>query len=71
MGKPTPFSPESPMPEGDWMLAFQRSAVDGLSFRCPAGEQDAETLAAIHAGRAVRDAIDPLSMLESVPTVEE
>lgn len=71
MDEPPPSSPESPMPEGDWMLAHQRPAEDGLSFRCPAGEQDAEALAAIHAGRAVRDAIDPLSMLESVPTVEE
>lgn len=45
--------------------------VDGLSFRKPAGEQDAEALAAVHAGRAARDAVDPLSLQESIPTAEE
>jgi mycothiol synthase len=45
--------------------------VAGLSFRNPYGEQDAEALAAVHAGRAGRDAVDPLSTLESIPSVEE
>lgn len=46
-------------------------AVSGLRFRSPYGEQDAYVLAAVHAGRAARDAVDPLSTLESIPTVED
>jgi mycothiol synthase len=42
-------------------------AVDGLCFRNPIGEQDAEALAAVHAGRAVRDAVDPSSTKEGIP----
>jgi ribosomal protein S18 acetylase RimI-like enzyme len=45
--------------------------VDGLTFRNPNGEQDADALAAVHKGRAVHDAVDPLSTLESIPTGEE
>ncbi len=46
-------------------------AVDGLCFRHPFGEQDADTLAAVHTGRAARDSVDPLSSLENIPSGEE
>jgi mycothiol synthase len=45
-------------------------AVEGLCFRNPVGEQDADALAEVHAGRAVRDAVDPLSTHEGIPTSE-
>jgi hypothetical protein len=45
-------------------------AFEGLRFRNPQGEQDAEALAVVHAGRAVRDAVDLLSALEGIPSRE-
>jgi ribosomal protein S18 acetylase RimI-like enzyme len=57
--------------ETDQILLPDLPAVDGLSFRHPYGEQDANALAAVHAGRAARDTVDPFSILESLPTDEE
>ena len=57
--------------ETNQILLPNLPSVDGLCFRSPYGEQDAEALAAVHAGRAGRDAVDPLSLLESLPTVED
>lgn len=47
-------------------------AVDKLLFRRPTSDQDASALAAIHAGRAARDAVDPLSIVgnQDLPTAE-
>jgi hypothetical protein len=56
------------MMESNRILLPDTPAVAGLSFRNPFGEQDAEALVAVHAGRAERDAVDPLSSLESFPT---
>lgn len=39
--------------------------LDKPRFRNPYGTQDAAALAAVQVGRAVRDAVDPLSILES------
>jgi len=57
--------------ETNQILPPDMPAVDGLCFRNPYGEQDADGLAAIHAGRAAPVAVDPLSTLESIPTGEE
>lgn len=47
-------------------------AVDKLSFRRPASDRDADALAALHARRAARDAVDPLSIVgnQGLPTAE-
>lgn len=45
-------------------------AVPGLSLRPLRGEEDAADLAAVRAGCALRDRVDPLSISESVPTRE-
>jgi ribosomal protein S18 acetylase RimI-like enzyme len=44
--------------------------VERLSFRPIRGEQDAEALRSLQLDRKVRDAVDPLSSLESIPTLE-
>jgi ribosomal protein S18 acetylase RimI-like enzyme len=44
--------------------------VPGLSFRPIRGEEDAEALYAVHAGRIVHDQIDPLSSFEDLPSRE-
>ena len=56
--------------ETNHVLVPNLPSVDGLCFRSPYGEQDAEALAAVHAGRAARDAVDPLSTKEGIPTSE-
>ncbi len=43
-------------------------AVAGLHFRSVRGEQDADALYAVHAGRVARDAVDPLSTFEDLPS---
>src|SRR5512139_3183952 len=58
-------------PEMTPLILPEIPPVNGLSFRNPYGEEDAEALAAIHAGRAEVDAVDPGSILESLPTEEE
>jgi len=45
--------------------------IPGLWFRPTRGQADAPAFHAIHAGRMDRDAVDPLSTLEGVPTEEE
>jgi mycothiol synthase len=57
--------------ENNQILLPNMPSVDGLIFRNPYGEQDAPALAAVHAGRAARDAVDPLSLYEGIPTSEE
>jgi mycothiol synthase len=57
--------------ETNQILLPDMPSFDGLIFRNPYGEQDAEAQAAVHAGRAARDAVDPLSLYESIPTNEE
>jgi ribosomal protein S18 acetylase RimI-like enzyme len=44
--------------------------VPGLSFRPIRGEQDAEDLYAVHAGRMAHDQIDPLSLYEDMPSLD-
>jgi len=43
----------------------------GLAFRRPQGAADAESFCAIHEARRERDGVDPRSLLEGIPTVEE
>ncbi|MBN1139416.1 MAG: GNAT family N-acetyltransferase [Anaerolineae bacterium] len=43
-------------------------AVPGLIFRPIRGEPDADALHAVHAGRLVRDAVDPMSTYEDCPS---
>lgn len=57
--------------ETNRILLPNMPAIDGLCFRNPYGEQDADALAAVHTGRAAYDAVDPLSTQESIPTSEE
>lgn len=57
--------------ETNQILLPDMPTIEGLYFRSPYGEQDADALAAVHAGRAARDAVDPLSTLESIPTREK
>ena len=45
--------------------------IDGLIFRPARGVEDAQALYLIHQGRLVRDGIDPLSTLESLPAMED
>jgi mycothiol synthase len=44
--------------------------IEGLSFRHTIGIDDLEALLAIHAGRAVRDGVDPYSSEEDYPSRE-
>jgi mycothiol synthase len=44
--------------------------IDGLNFRPIRGEQDAADLVAVHLDRKDRDQVDPLSTLESIPSLE-
>jgi mycothiol synthase len=46
-------------------------AIANLRLRYPDGEQEAEALAAVHAGRAAADGLDPHAVLESFPNREE
>jgi len=46
------------------------AGVPGLSFRPIRGEQDADALYAVHAGRMAHDQIDPFSSFEDVPSRE-
>jgi len=57
--------------ETNQILLSDKPSINGLSFRNPYGEPDAGALAAVHAGRAARDDIDPLSTQENLPTGEE
>jgi ribosomal protein S18 acetylase RimI-like enzyme len=57
--------------ETDQILLPDMPAIDGLCFRSPYGEQDAEALAALQAGCAAPEAVDLLSTLEIIPTGEE
>lgn len=47
-------------------------AINGLRWRTPESNRDARTLAAVHTGRAARDAVDPLSIVEDqdIPGIE-
>jgi len=45
-------------------------AIAGLHFRPARGAEDAEALYAVHTGRLAHDAVDPLSSLEDVPSLE-
>ena len=57
------------------IILHDMPAVEGLCSRSPGGDQDvgaeANAIAAVHTGRAERDAVDPLSTLESIPTAAE
>jgi GNAT superfamily N-acetyltransferase len=44
--------------------------INGLRFRPIRGEKDAPDLVAIHLDRKERDQVDPLSTLESIPSLE-
>lgn len=57
--------------ESNRILLPDMPAVSGLSFRHPNGAQDAIAMAAVHAGRAAHDSVDPLSSILRNPTVEE
>ena len=46
-------------------------ALPGVSFRPIRGVADADALCAIHHGRQARDQVDPISTLESVPSLEQ
>jgi ribosomal protein S18 acetylase RimI-like enzyme len=46
-------------------------AIAGLAFRPLRGLEDAAALYAIHQTRRIHDEVDPLSTLESVPTLEQ
>ena len=45
--------------------------IANLRLRHPAGEQEAEALAAVHAGRAAADGLDSQALLESFPDREK
>jgi mycothiol synthase len=45
--------------------------IEGLRFRSIRGEQDADVLYAVHAGRIVHDAVDLLSTSEGLPSPDD
>ena len=54
----------------DAIILPDAPAVAGLSFRPIRGEQDAEALYAVHAGRLAHDQVDPFSSFEDLPSRE-
>jgi len=54
----------------DTIVLHDAPDLPGLSFRPIRGEQDAEALYAVHAGRIAHDQVDPLSRFEDLPSRE-
>jgi ribosomal protein S18 acetylase RimI-like enzyme len=54
----------------EWIVLADAPDLPGLRFRPIRGEQDAEALHAVHAGRMAHDQVDPLSRFEDVPSCE-
>jgi mycothiol synthase len=46
-------------------------AIEGVRFRPISGVEDGDALCAVHAGRQARDAVDPLSILETFPSRDD
>ncbi|MBN1934064.1 MAG: GNAT family N-acetyltransferase [Anaerolineae bacterium] len=55
----------------DSIILPDMPVIEGLRFRFICGEQDADTLYAVHAGRIAHDAVDPLSTFEDLPSRDD
>lgn len=56
---------------GDVIVLPEMPAIAGLHLRPIRGEEDAEALCAVHAGRSAHDAVDPISTFEDSPGRDE